>query len=198
MATSLWSSVKSFASSRNLSIQWIDVGDFYYLKAIDGLFAIETMLPKDGGDDQADFEANFKAKGNVPVGYAPPFAAKTLGTKKLYKRLHGINQELSEGSNNIIFAIPYDWIKITGLEVINGEALDFISMYVLDSTTGTYSTVPNYVLNQFGFNVNISPDHYSYKSEFDADLYRNMQIKVVYNSKSAKTVGINFVLNEVK
>ena len=198
MSRSLWPAFKNFVSSRNLSIQWLDLIDFYYLKALDGNFSIECMLTQDGGEDVVDFETNFKSKGNMPVGSPSPFASKTLGTKRLFKRINGISQEVLIGTNEIIFSIPYNWVKITGLEVINGEALDSVSLYVLDTPGGTYSTIPNYNLNQFGVNVNVSKDYYSYKSEFDADLYKDMQIKIVYTSLSEKIIGINLILNEVK
>lgn len=127
-----------------------------------------------------------------------PFASKVVETKKLYKRLHGITQNLLQGTNDILFTLPYPWVKITGLEVINSEALDKVSLYVLDTTSGTYSTIPNYIFNQFAFDVNLTKDYYIYKSEFDADLHQNMQIKIVYQSNSNKPIGINLILNEVK
>lgn len=127
-----------------------------------------------------------------------PFASKTVGTKNIFKRVHGVQQAVNIGQNDVIYVIPYPWCKINGLEIINGESLDTVCLYVLDSSTGTYTTVPNYILNQFGFSVNVGKDLYIHKSEFDADLYLNMQLKIVYNSVSAKTVGFNFILNEVK
>jgi hypothetical protein len=138
---------------------------------------------------------------NVSVQSTPlpsPFAAKTVGAKKLYKRVSGVKQGVLVGDNTILFTIPYAWAKLTGLELIAGENLDTACLYILDSTTGTYTGVPNYQLNQFGFTVNVSKDYYAHRSEFDADLYINMQIKVVYNSLTPKNVGINFILNEVK
>ena len=137
----------------------------------------------------------------VSVSSAPapaPFAAKTIGTKKLYKRVNGVQSAVIVGSTDILFTVPYAWCKITGLEIIGEETLDRVSLYILDSTTGTYSTIPNYTLNQFGFNVNSAKDYYNHTSEYDADLYLNMQIKVSYTSISAKTIGVNFILNEVK
>jgi len=131
-----------------------------------------------------------------------PFAAKNITVngilKKFYKRLCGIQQELSIGENIILYTIPYAWVKMTGIELIGGENLDKASLYVLDSTTGNYSGVPNYTLNQFGSNVNVSKDFHNVSSNFDADLYIGMQIKIVYISLSAKTVGLNIDLIEVK
>lgn len=127
-----------------------------------------------------------------------PFAAKNVGSKSLYKRVTGIQQSLNQGSNTILFTVSYNWAKINGIDVVGSEVLDLVSFYVLDSTTGTYTGTANLQLNQFGFNVNLPKDFYSFKSEFDADLYLNMQVKIVYNSVSTKNIGINFILNEVK
>ncbi len=130
------------------------------------------------------------------------FASKTINVgdvvKKLYKREHGIQSTLTSGANTVMFTIPYGWVKIIGLELIGGEVLDTVDFFVLDSTSGTYSGVPNYTLNQFGFNVNVTPGEYEEMCNYDADLYYGMQIKIIYNSVSNKTVGINFNLNEVK
>jgi hypothetical protein len=68
----------------------------------------------------------------------------------------------------------------------------------LDSSAGTYSGYPNFKLNQFGFSANLGKDYYQQNTNYDADLYQGMQLKFTYNSKSAKTIGINFNLNEVK
>jgi len=196
-----WAEFKSFVNQRSLSIQFVEMRNNYYLKAFDGAFCLECVLPT--GVDNADaieFEASYKSNGNKSlVNQSLPFASKQLANgKKLYKREHGIQSSLSAGSNNIIFTVPYPWVKIIGIELVNGETLDIVDFYILDSTTGTYSGVPNYQLNQFGFSVNVAPGFYEEVCNYDADLYYGMQIKLVYNSISAKTIGINFNLNEVK
>ena len=131
-----------------------------------------------------------------------PFDAKTIqtesGEKALFKRGHGIKSACVVGNNEIIFVIPYAWVKITAIEVVNGSIGDTVSLYVLDTTIGNYSTIPNFVLNQFAFDLNVAEKFYSKKSEYDADLYLGMQVKVVYNSIDSKTIGLNFDLNEVK
>lgn len=128
----------------------------------------------------------------------PAFAAKTLGTKSLFKRVVGVQQALTTGDNTILYTETFPWVKFMAIEVIGGEIGDYVSLYILDTTTGTFSGVPNYQLNQFGFSTNIGKDFYEQKSAFDADVYAGLQIKVAYHSVSAKTVGINFVMNEVK
>lgn len=133
----------------------------------------------------------------------PPISAKTIVvngiTKNIFKRFTGISQPLNQGSNTFMWTqANFPWVKFLGVEVIGAELGDTCDLYVLDTTTGTYSGVPNYQLNQFGFTVNVGPSFYKRESSFDADMYQGLQIKFVYNSVSAKTVYINFDMNEVK
>lgn len=141
---------------------------------------------------------NIRESGKVEVTSLPAMAAKTLGDKKLFKRVVGIQAEVVEGDNNIVWVCTFPWVKIMALEIVNSSFLDRISLYVLDTQTGTYSGVPNMPLNQFGFEANIPSGFYKHESEFDADLYSGLQIKIVYHSSTTKIVGINFVMNEVK
>lgn len=198
----IWSEFKKAVDERGLSIQYIVHQGNYLLKAIDGAFILDCSLPIGVGDaDTTDFETNYKANGNrSPSSSLSAFSSKTIGTKKLYKRVTGIQTPVTIGTNTITYAIPFAWAKITGIEITNGSALDTVSLYVLDTASGpTYTGYPNNtVLNQFGYSVNVSKDYYSYKSEFDADLYQNMQIKLVYDSTTIKNIGINFILTEVK
>jgi hypothetical protein len=129
---------------------------------------------------------------------APAFATNAFGTKNLYMAMTGIQQALTVGSNTITFVIPYAEVEINGVSVIGSEALDVVSFSVLDSTTGTYSGHANAVLNQFGYNVNLPAGQYEYECAYTSTLYQNMQIQLVYTSISAKTIGINFILNQVK
>ena len=141
---------------------------------------------------------NRDSAGN-PINYVPAFAdKKTTDGKKLYKRMHGITYACSTGDNTVEFAIPYAHVKMIGTEIINGEAGDYCDFKVLDDAEGTYSQVPNAVMNQFGYAVNIAKDSHEEKCVYDADLYVGMRIQLTYNSASAKTVGFNFDLNEVK
>jgi len=139
----------------------------------------------------------------VSVNSAPAFASKTITvnnvTKSLYKRFTGINQALSVGANTFTWTqANYPWVKFLGIEVINAEVGDTCDLYVLDTATGTYSGHANYPLNQFAYGANVSPTYYKHVSEYDADVYQGLQIKFVYTSISAKTIYINFDMNEVK
>lgn len=130
------------------------------------------------------------------------FTSKTIiangVSKSLFRRVTGVTSTLAVGVNTILFTVPYNWTKITGAQMIGGEIGDTANFMVLDSATGAYYGTPNAQLNQFGFNVNIAKDFFDSRSQFDADLYIGMQIKIVYTSISAKNIGINLILDEVK
>lgn len=138
------------------------------------------------------------ADGAIITGQLSAFAAKSIGDKKLYKREHGKTFQVQAGSTDCIFTIPYPWVKITGIEIIGGEFGDTCDLMILDSASGTYSTIPNYKLNQFGFDVNVAPGEYEEANQYEADIYQGMQIKIVYKSISAKTIAVNYNLHEVK
>lgn len=162
-----------------------------------------VAVVNDGVEDIADVNSAIDfLKSAVPQKFhiesIPPFADKFLGGMRIYRRVHGIQASLSQGENTVVWSVPYDWAKITCVEIVGGECLDYASLFVLDSSTGIVSGIPNFTLNQFGFNVNVSAGFYESRSKYDADLYKDLQLKVVYNSLSAKTIGINFILDEVK
>lgn len=135
---------------------------------------------------------------DVNVKQTVAFASKEIGSKKLFKRVHGIQQECIIGENIFEFVIPYSAVKMACIELIGATNCDQIDLEVYDTPTGTLSTIPNYKLNQFGFKANVSKDYYEQKSEFDADLIQNMKIKVKYTARNAGIIGINFILNELK
>lgn len=128
-----------------------------------------------------------------------PFAAKTYGSKKLYKRVVGIQQAVALGvDTTFTWVCTFPWVKFMAVEIMGGETGDTCSFFVLDTSAGTYSGVPNAPLNQFGFTANVAKDFYEQRSEFDADIYQGLQIQMVYHSKSDKIIGVNFVMNELK
>jgi len=61
------------------------------------------------------------------------------------------------------------------------------------------STIPNYMLNQFGFNVEMPDGFYKDESSYDADLIQNMKIELTYfnNGENEKHIGVNFTLHEI-
>lgn len=138
----------------------------------------------------------------VVVSSSPAFASKTLivngVTKKLYARNTGIQASVVQGTNTITYTATYTWTKLLGVEAVNCEALDTVDFKVYDTAQGTYSGYANALLNQFSYTLNLPKDFYQKLSQFDADLYAGMVIQITYVSQSAKIVGLNLLMNEVK
>jgi hypothetical protein len=138
----------------------------------------------------------------LTIGSRPPFGAKSavIGgvLKKFFARNTGVQYDLVSGANDVEFSIGYPWVKVTGIECIGGESLDTCELRVYDSPAGTYSGVSGAFLNQFGYALNIAKDYYHREAPYDADLYYGMVLKFHYVSKSAKRIGMNLLLTEVK
>jgi hypothetical protein len=134
----------------------------------------------------------------VIVNEQPVFAAKKIGTKKLYTRATGKTFNLTVGENVLDFTIPFNEVKFNGLEIDNAKVGESVSLKILDTATGTVTTVPNYVLNQFGYNLNLPNGFYRRISDYDADLFIGLQIRVIYNAIEARTIGLNYMLHELK
>jgi hypothetical protein len=209
-----WTEWKAIQAVKGFNHQFEQLPDKYTIWGYDGPEAHVCIIYRgdvpytviDAGYSQAqndadklDFETNFKSIGNKAIDLQQfPFAAKSFGSKKIYKRVVGIKSAVQTGTNDITYTVQFPWVKITGIELVGGELGDTASFYILDSATGMISTIPNHPLNQFAFDANVSKDFYEHKSEFDADLYGGLQIKVGYYSISSKNIGINFILNELK
>ncbi len=135
----------------------------------------------------------------------PPFGSKTLTTSdgvthSLFARFTGIQAVVSNGVNTVTYTATYPWVKMLGIEVVNATALDTADLQVYDTAAGTYSGVPNALLNQFAYNINVAPNYYNRMAQFDADLYAGMVVTITYTSVAVlpRTVGFNLLMNEVK
>lgn len=198
-----WTTLKQFIQAGN-PYQYIDGGELasYIIWSSDGYLTLYCDLYHDEqterSTDQADWEDNFKSAATTLPARQSPFAEKTVGGKSLFNRTEGKEFSVSVGDNDLIYTISWPTVKFTGIEIINGEVGDVVNLKVLDSTTGTYTTVPNYQLNQFGFTVNLPDGFYKRESRYDADLYYGMQIKIELNTATARDVRINYVIHEVK
>lgn len=130
-----------------------------------------------------------------------PFCAKELPNgKKLYRRKRGYTFTLNASTTTVhTITVPYSEAKINEVELLWFPEGITVDMKVKDSTTGTYSTIPNYTFNQFGFNVVIEKDFYKDLSQYDADVYMNMQIEFTFTNSTeiSKTVGLNMIFHEV-
>lgn len=125
------------------------------------------------------------------------FADKIIDGYKLYRRKHGLELDLSSGSE-VLFNIPYPMCKINEVEIVNGANGDKIDFIVTDTPAGTISTVPNLGLNQFGYSVRLPDGLYRDVSQYDADLIQDMKIKIKYTSTRTDKIYFNIVLHEMK
>lgn len=157
----------------------------------------------DGTTDISDVNTAIDyIKGNLPtevdVKHQPAFADKTIDGKSLFNRTHGLTYSLTTGTNSQKFTVTYPHAKFNGLEIVGAEVGDTASLKVLDSSTGSYTSFPDFELNQFGWDVAIAPGFYKRLSDYDADLFIGMQVEIVYDSVSDKDIYVNYLLHEVK
>lgn len=143
----------------------------------------------------------------MKIQFETPFLPKTVNDKKLFKRVHGVESDLilANSIGYLTLVVPYDTCKFTGAVIINTDVGDKVDFLVLDTPTnsisgldiGTYGA--NTPLNQFGIDVYMKDGSYKNTSEYDADLFKDMEIYCVYynNTNSDKKVQMNVDLHEV-
>jgi len=133
-----------------------------------------------------------------PIGYVSPFASKEIDGKKLYKRVHGVVVDCSIGLNTFDLVIPYLEAKLNKIEIMWAPEECTADFKVYDTPTGIISTVPNYMLNQFGFGLGVAKDLHIEQSEYDADVIQDMKLSCELTTSTAKKICVNFILNELK
>lgn len=138
------------------------------------------------------------------INTKPAFASKAVSGGKLFRRKHGKKETILAGEEKeIVFTVPYNTAKINKLEIIDANALDRIDLKVFSpvatATAAAYGMPADTMLNQFGFDVVVSDLLYSDKSDYDADVLKDMRIVITYKNDGAnhKTVGFNLIYHEV-
>ena len=179
----------AFASCEDLVV---DVGAGTVDMSVDGTVSLSTAK---GLELLIDV---YPASKDITVTNSPAFADKTVGDKSLYSRMAGKKYPVITGSNTCIYTVPFAAMKFSGIEIINAEVGDEVDLYILDKASGTPYYALNLVLNQFGYEVYLAADYFRHESNYDADLFIDMQIKAVYESASEKDIYINYILHEVK
>ena len=179
------------------------------LIVVDGALTIYFRIYKGNETDDTsaewtEYKTNYQPNANQPIYQDRlPFASKKLPDgKSLFSRIHGIKLTTDGTSNaqKVTFTVPYISAKITSTEIIGAELGDRIDFKILDTVTGTVTTIPNFLLNQFGFGVYPSKERYEQKSEYDADLFLGLQLEVTLTpvNTTIRDVYFNLVLHEVK
>jgi hypothetical protein len=122
-----------------------------------------------------------------------PFSSKVVYDGRLFTRVHGIEkQEIASGNSFIFqFTIPYDHCKLTCVEIVE-DIISVSNLEIHHSLAGK--------LNQFGYSVNTGKTIYKRESNYDADLFKDLIVKIeVQNSSGvSKWFGVNLVLHEVR
>lgn len=93
-----WTELKEFVDDRNLSIQYINRQDFYYLMAFDGYFSLETSLYKNPTDttDLDDFVNNYKAISNKKI-FSNNIPSRLMFDERFYKKVPAYSELISTG-----------------------------------------------------------------------------------------------------
>ena len=175
--------------------------------------SIQVAKSDDGLKDIVSYTEQWDYLGDIlPNGIkitntlvSSPFAEKSLPDgSKLFRRKHGkIETILANSEKEIVFTCPYGNARINKLEIIGANEIDRVDLSVyspLDSATAAaYGMPPDYMLNQFGFDVVVSSLIYADKSDYDASIFLGFQVKIKYkNDSNADTkVGFNLVYHEV-
>ena len=201
-----WSEFKDFCNTRKLSIQYYEDSNNYWLCVVDGWLKLTTVISKldPANSDLVDFETNYKSISNLPIGNPiKPLPSNIDETgKKLFARLTGLPPVtvLAGQAENFDFSFPYSVGKVNSSEIIGCNAHDIADFFVLDDNVGTYTTVPNYTLNQYGFDVNLKEGFHEFYCEYPGTIYQNMILRVRYENKSDvdTKVSINLKIHELK
>lgn len=88
---------------------------------------------------------------------------------------------------------------MTGIEILNGALGDEVHMKILDDASGTYSTIPNYQLDEFGITWNVRPAIFVKDLPYSARVMPGMVIAFDYtnNSGADRMIYINLDLHRI-
>jgi hypothetical protein len=127
--------------------------------------------------------------------------SKEINGAKLFRRKYGFSSSvIPAGQIGLMtMAVPYANAKINELEIINGREGDSIDLKILDTTTGAVTGYPNYLLNQFGFDVYLPNGFYRDVSNYDASVFYGLQIEIVYKNNGLEDVKVygNVIYHEL-
>jgi hypothetical protein len=198
-----WASIKSLLTGRNISAQYVTVGSNYWIKAKDGIFELECLLPTNTSlsTDSADFVANFLPSANI----APRSnVVQVLGADSLTLCPFGAYS----GSTLVANAVtPWD-IVLPESMVLRGAVLfspdgilgDWISVQVVDkdNVTGQGGTPSNpTILGTYAISYYLAPgipnkvEDVSISESLPAGVY--MRVNYTSTGTVAPHAIINFI-----
>lgn len=153
-----WNELKAFVDTRGLSIQYVDIGNFYLLYAIDGPLGFVCKLFKSPSDttDLDDFETNYQANANRKFG------ALELGgirhSKGMRARLIGVvNQTVPKNTTTDV-----DWLipQLTWAGSNKKGYFDGIQYYVKSGYPGDSCTFQIVDKDGTGVSLGLYPQAY--------------------------------------
>lgn len=181
------SNLQAFQKSSDV-ITHLSSGDLIYNDGVNDISSVpEAIRLLNGGTP------------HISVIEDPPFSNKRIGGKSLYSRITGKSFAVAMNATTTCdFSIDFPLVKFNGLEIIGATPGDSVNLFILDTPNGDLSGFANYPLNQFGYTVFPSLNYYKRRSNYDADLMQDMQIRLDYTSITAKTIYINYDIHELK
>ena len=182
---------KSVVEQLNLSV--VQVNDLGL--ATNGALTLKLKLPTQEAIDL--FLSTFPTVNQelVQKTIVEPFATKGdnhfRGTG-----VEGLAQ--TNGLADIDLEVVYPVARYNGIEILNGDYGDEVTLSILDDANGTYSGTPGATLDTFGINWKMKKELIQILP-YEATLYKGMVICVKYknNTASDKTIYVNHYLHEV-
>jgi hypothetical protein len=135
------------------------------------------------------------SKGNI-VHKQGAFASKD----NLHFRGQGLKHTIAGGDTySFDYVIPHAQCEFNGVEILYAEGKDVVNLKILDTSTGTYSTIPDFILDQFGTAWNVSKEVCIKELDYNATLYQGMRIVVEYtnNHTAAVEIAVNLNIHKV-
>jgi len=203
-----WTTVKDFATSRGLSIQYIATSDTYYVFAIDGPaeVACQISIISPASTDQTDFETNFKSSANKPLipitdplSRTDQFTLKAIGYSGIATKGTTSNIDYKVGTAGVSSSDRY----IRGMELIltNHVFGDSVNLQIVDNDNLLGYGVGT-VLDQFATNWYIKDDEKSQgliMQPLRAHIPGGLYIRIVYSSTGTVNdvnICFNLVLDQ--
>lgn len=202
-----WTHFKSIVDSKSMSIQYIELENYYHLRAFDGVFSIDCELNKNPSDttDLDDFEDNYKANANKPLvpkdSLGNPIYRGSPFTDALGFRFRGhsfIDTVTTGTTKDIDYQLTAErWINGGRLIIDNIGANDKLTFQVIDKDN-IFGYGANTVLDQFIQDFYIpSTGNLEVVLAYPAKIVSGLYLRLKYTSTHASgcTVKCNLYLH---
>jgi hypothetical protein len=214
-----WSTLRDFLDARGLSAQYVEDDNFYYIKAADGYFGLETVISKTSdfeAADKAEWEDDYKAYGNqspktnTVIESTPPFAQPTYRTKR--NATSSLITIAANSHEHVDFRLTAERYVSGGCIIVDGaEFGDYAEAEVVDADSvipeayraalcENWPTVAKYIEKEWievnkGGITRHKIDTYPLNAKITAGLY----LRVTYyttSTGSSRSVGVNYYLTK--